>query len=52
MAWRHFTGLPTRVVSTRAQQHEYEEDLVADLRSSSGRYPGDQGIEQLIADLR
>jgi transcriptional regulator with XRE-family HTH domain len=52
MAWRHFTGLPTRVARTLAEQREYEETIVADLRSSYGRYPGDQGLEQLIADLR
>jgi transcriptional regulator with XRE-family HTH domain len=52
MAWRTFTGLPTNVVRTPDQQREYEEIVVADLRSSSGRYPGDQGLGQLIAGLR
>ena len=36
---------------TPDQQREYEETIVADLRSSSGRYPGDQRLAQLIADL-
>ncbi len=31
---------------------EYEEAIVADLRSSSARYPGDRRLTQLIADLR
>ena len=52
MAWRYFTGLPTRVVRTTAQQRDYEEAIVADLRSSSGRYPSDQALAQLITDLR
>lgn len=51
MAWRHFMGLPTHVVRTPDQQHEYEEAIVSDLRSSSGRYPTDQGLAQLIAEL-
>jgi transcriptional regulator with XRE-family HTH domain len=51
MVWRHFTGLPACVVRTRAEQREFEEAVVADLRSSSGRYPGDHGLAQLIADL-
>ncbi|WP_370078703.1 helix-turn-helix transcriptional regulator [Streptacidiphilus sp. MAP12-16] len=52
IAWRHFTGLPTRVVRTRVEQLEFEEAVVADLRSSFGRYPEDQRLAQLIADLR
>jgi transcriptional regulator with XRE-family HTH domain len=52
IAWRHFTGLPTRVVRTRTEQREFEEAVVADLRSSLGRHPGDQRLAQLIADLR
>jgi len=50
--WRHFTGLPTRVVRTRVEQREFEAAVVADLRSSYGRYPKDKGLAQLIADLR
>jgi transcriptional regulator with XRE-family HTH domain len=52
MAWRYFTGLPTRVVRTAAEVREHEEAIIADLRSSFGRYPGDQGLVQLIVDLR
>jgi transcriptional regulator with XRE-family HTH domain len=51
MAWRYFTGLPTHVVRTPDNQREYEETIAADLRASSGRYPGDQGLTRLIADL-
>ncbi|HWG24260.1 helix-turn-helix domain-containing protein [Actinospica sp.] len=52
MAWRAFAGLPTRVVRTAAEQQQVEEAIVADLRSSSGRYPGDPGLVELITDLR
>ena len=52
MAWRYFTGLPVRVVRSAREQLEYEETIVADLRSSYGRYPGDQPLAQLIDDLR
>ncbi|WP_370354913.1 helix-turn-helix domain-containing protein [Catenulispora sp. EB89] len=51
IAWRHFTGLPTRVVRTHAEERGFEEAVVADLRSSSGRYPEDRGLAQLIADM-
>ncbi|WP_308298788.1 helix-turn-helix transcriptional regulator [Streptomyces sp. GESEQ-35] len=52
MAWRQFMELPTHVVRTPDQQHEYEEAIVADLRSSSGKYPAGQRLAQLISDLR
>jgi transcriptional regulator with XRE-family HTH domain len=52
IAWRHFTGLPTRVVRTSVQQREFEDAVVADLRTSFGRYPDDQRLAQLITDLR
>ncbi|HEX3515109.1 MAG TPA: helix-turn-helix transcriptional regulator [Trebonia sp.] len=52
MAWRYFTGLPVRVVRSAREQLEYEEVIVADLRSSCGRYPGDRRLARLIADLR
>jgi transcriptional regulator with XRE-family HTH domain len=52
MAWRYFTGLPVRVVRSAREQLQYEQAIVADLRTSSGRYPGDHGLARLIADLR
>ncbi|MEY9862030.1 transcriptional regulator with XRE-family HTH domain [Catenulispora sp. GAS73] len=51
MAWRAFVDLPTHVVRTAAEQRQFEEAIVADLRSSSGRYPGDPGLTGLISDL-
>jgi transcriptional regulator with XRE-family HTH domain len=52
MAWRYFTGLSVRVVRSAREQLQYEQAVVADLRSSSGRYPGDRRLARLIADLR
>jgi DNA-binding XRE family transcriptional regulator len=52
MVWRHFTGLPTRVLRTRAETSEFEEAVVADLRSSSGRYPRDEHLARLVGELR
>ncbi|HWG24257.1 helix-turn-helix domain-containing protein [Actinospica sp.] len=52
MVWRHFTGLPSRVMRTRAETGEFEEAVVADLRSSSGRYPHDEHLAHLVGDLR
>jgi transcriptional regulator with XRE-family HTH domain len=51
LVWRAFLDLPTHVVRTAAEQRLYEEVIVADLRSSSGRYPGDPGLTELITGL-
>ena len=51
MAWRYFTGLPTRVVRPPGGQREYEETVAADLRSTVGRYPDDDRLAELIDDL-
>jgi transcriptional regulator with XRE-family HTH domain len=48
---RHFTGMPSRLVryqDAAASEAEY----VADLRDAAGRYPDDERLERLIADLR
>lgn len=52
LLWRSFTGLEMRVRRSAAEQHDYEEALVADLRSSLGRYRDDERLAQLIAELR
>jgi transcriptional regulator with XRE-family HTH domain len=52
MVWRHFTGLPSRVTRTRAETSEFEAAVVADLRSSAGRYPRDEYLARLVGDLR
>ncbi|MGP3922741.1 helix-turn-helix transcriptional regulator [Streptomyces sp. 8N616] len=52
IAWRHFTGLPSRATHTHEQQVRFEIALVSDLRSSTARYPQDKPLRSLIADLR
>jgi transcriptional regulator with XRE-family HTH domain len=52
LVWRAFTGLDTRVRRSAAEQLDYEEAIVADLRSCLGRYRGDQRLAQLIVELR
>jgi hypothetical protein len=52
MAWRYFTGLPVRVVRSAPGKLQYEQAIVADLRTSWGRYPGDHRLARLITDLR
>ncbi|MFC4120585.1 helix-turn-helix transcriptional regulator [Nonomuraea zeae] len=50
--WRHFLGSGGRVRHTTQSQPVFEAALVADLRTASGRYPADQGLRRLIAELR
>jgi transcriptional regulator with XRE-family HTH domain len=50
--WRHFTGVPSRVVSTPEENAVFEAAAVADLRAAAGRYPDDAQLHTLIADLR
>ena len=52
VAWRHFTGLPSRVVHTPPAQDRFETALVSDLRSSAGRYPHDRSLTLLISRIR
>ncbi|WP_338017895.1 helix-turn-helix transcriptional regulator [Streptomyces taklimakanensis] len=52
IAWRHFTGRPTRVTHDPDQQDRFETALVSDLRSSAARYPRDAQLTALINDLR
>jgi transcriptional regulator with XRE-family HTH domain len=50
--WRYFTGQQARVVRTAEDEARFEQSAVADLRSATARYPDDQGLRQLVADLR
>ncbi|WAZ26670.1 helix-turn-helix transcriptional regulator [Streptomyces cinnabarinus] len=52
IAWRHFTGLPSRVTHTPEQEARLETALVSDLRSSAARYPQDTALRSLIIQLR
>ncbi|MFC4019281.1 helix-turn-helix transcriptional regulator [Micromonospora sp. GCM10011542] len=50
--WRHFLGPGGRVRHTPESRRGFEAALVADLRVAAGRYPADQRLRRLIADLR
>ena len=49
--WRTVAGLPTRVVATAEHHAEHEAHLVADLRMTAARYPGDRTLRRLVAEL-
>lgn len=49
--WRHFTGIPGRIVSDEHSQLR-ESSMVADLRAAQATYPHDADLASLIADLR
>ncbi|WP_245635706.1 MmyB family transcriptional regulator [Dactylosporangium aurantiacum] len=49
--WRNVARLPTRVVHTPVEQADHEARLVADLRLTASRYPGDHALRRLIAEL-
>ncbi|XVQ86934.1 helix-turn-helix transcriptional regulator [Microbispora siamensis] len=50
--WRHFLGPGSRTRHTAESLRAFETVLVADLRAAAGRYPGDQRLRRLVADLR
>ncbi len=52
LAWRQFTGAPSRIVRTLAETAEAEARLVAELRDALGRYAADTELSALISDLR
>jgi hypothetical protein len=52
IAWRHFAGLPSRIVRSAEESTEAELGLVASLRDAIGRFPADQHLTDLIAALR
>jgi transcriptional regulator with XRE-family HTH domain len=52
---RHFAGTGNaagRIVRSPAEIAAFERSAVADLRDAAGRYPDDEGLRRLIADLR
>ena len=51
LAWRHFTGLPSRVVRDERETGEAESTMVAELHDALGRFPADEHLSALIADL-
>jgi transcriptional regulator with XRE-family HTH domain len=52
IAWRHFTGARSRVFRAEGAAAEFEAEIVADLHEAFGRYPNDDTLQALIADLR
>ncbi|MDT7617369.1 MAG: hypothetical protein QOF00_4816 [Pseudonocardiales bacterium] len=50
--WRHFLGPGTRARHTPESLRAFETALVADLRAAAGRYPADQQLQRLVAELR
>ncbi|MDX3853425.1 helix-turn-helix transcriptional regulator [Streptomyces sp. AK02-01A] len=50
--WRNFLGPPGRVRLTRQSRRALEAAVVADLRVAAGRYPADQRLRRLVAELR
>jgi transcriptional regulator with XRE-family HTH domain len=51
LAWRHFTGMPTRVNRSLEQRTRFETAMVSDLRSASARYRTDAALASLIEQL-
>jgi hypothetical protein len=52
VAWRAFLDDETRVRHDGQAQADFECEIVADLREATGRYPQDEPLAALIADLR
>lgn len=51
VAWRHFTGCPSRVRYTAEQESHFMRGIVGDLRAAAARYPADTDLRSLIKDL-
>jgi len=51
LAWRHFTGLPSRSVRTAKEQAEAGATIVAELHDALGRFPADEYLSSLLEDL-
>ena len=52
LVWRHFAGGGSRVRHSREALEAYEQELVADLRIASIKYPDDRDLGTLIESLR
>jgi MmyB-like transcription regulator ligand binding domain/Helix-turn-helix domain len=49
--WRHLVGPGSRALNTPEQQADFEARLVADLRLTAARYPGDPRLKRLTREL-
>jgi transcriptional regulator with XRE-family HTH domain len=52
VAWRHFSGAPGRVAWSEAGRARFEADIVADLHDVLGRFPDDEPLRSLLAELK
>lgn len=52
LVWRIFTTGHPGIEFDPAHEEDFARDLVADLRSAVGRYPGDPALERLVSTLR
>jgi transcriptional regulator with XRE-family HTH domain len=52
LAWQYFTGMPSRVVRDPEATEVNEATMVAELHDALGRFPNDEHLSALIADLR
>jgi transcriptional regulator with XRE-family HTH domain len=52
VAWRQFTGDRGRVIHTPEQEAAVEAEIVADLHVAAARWPNDERLHSLIADLK
>jgi hypothetical protein len=52
VAWRHFTMPPGVIEYDERHAADFAEDLVADLREATGRYPRDPKLAQLVGRLQ
>jgi transcriptional regulator with XRE-family HTH domain len=50
--WRSFTGSPSRFLRSPEEDAAFEAEAVADLHEALGRYPADEQLRALVADLR
>lgn len=51
LAWRTFSGLPTRIVRSEAERALFEANMAADLQATAGRYPKDGDLRSLVGGL-
>ena len=52
LAWRHFTGAPSRLVRSEDEELAADAEIVGDLRKALGHYPADEQLRALVDDLR
>ena len=52
LAWRHFTGAPSRLVRSEEEELAADREIAGDLRDALGRYPADERLRALVDDLR